>query len=65
MRQKVLITDSGLMMDEVVNNQQLTRLKSIADVVRKVPKSDEEMAEWVRDSDATIAGRFIAKLPNS
>jgi D-3-phosphoglycerate dehydrogenase len=55
LRQKVLVTDTGLI-DAVVNDQQLVRLKSIADVVRKIPKSDEEMAEWIRDTDAIISG---------
>jgi len=55
-RLKVLITDNGFMIDEVVNDERLTHLKSIADVVREIPRSDEEMIELVRDANAIISG---------
>jgi len=55
-RLKVLITDNGFMIDEVVNDERLTHLKSIADVVREIPRSDEEMIGLVRDADAIISG---------
>jgi len=44
------------MIDEVVNDERLIHLKSIADVVRKIPRSDEEMIELVRDANAIISG---------
>jgi len=55
-RLKVLVTDNGFMIDEVVNDERLIHLKSIADVVRKIPRSDEEMIELVRDANAIISG---------
>ena len=55
-RLKVLITDNGFMIDDVVNDERLTHLKSVADVVREIPRSDEEMIGLVRDANAIIAG---------
>jgi len=55
-RPKVLITDNGFMIDEVVNDERLAHLKSVADVVRKIPRSDEEMIELVQDTNAIISG---------
>ncbi len=44
------------MIDEVVNDERLAHLKSVADVVRKIPRSDEEMIELVQDTNAIISG---------
>ncbi len=55
-RLKVLITDNGFMIDEVVNDERLTHLKSIAAVVREIPRSNEEMIELIRDANAIISG---------
>jgi len=44
------------MIDEVVDDERMAHLKSIADIVRKIPKSDEEMIESIRDANAIISG---------
>ena len=51
-----MITDNGFMIDEVVNDERLTHLKSIADVVCEIPRSNEETIELVRDANAIISG---------
>jgi len=55
-RLKVLITDNGFMIDDVVNDEQLTHLKSIAEVVREIPRSEEEMIGLARNANAIISG---------
>ena len=55
-RLKVLVTDNGFMIDEVVNDERLAHLKSVAEVVRKIPRSDEEMIELVQNTNAIISG---------
>ncbi|MFI5450032.1 MAG: hydroxyacid dehydrogenase [Candidatus Bathyarchaeia archaeon] len=58
MNQKILISDSWFMFDEVVDDEQFTHLKSIAEVVSKIPRSNEEMIECIRDVDAIMLGDF-------
>ena len=55
-RLKVLITDNGFMIDDVVNDERLTYLESIADVVRQIPGSEEEMIGLMQDANAIISG---------
>lgn len=51
------------MFDEVVGDEHFAHLKSIAEVVSKVPSSSEEMVECIRDVDAIMLGDF--QLSNS
>ena len=56
--QKVLISDPWFMFDEVVDDEHFAHLKSIAEVVSKIPSSNEEMVECIRDVDAIMLGDF-------
>jgi len=58
LNQKVLISDTWFMFDEVVDDEHFAHLKSIAEVVSKIPRSDEEMIECIRDVDAIMLGDF-------
>jgi D-3-phosphoglycerate dehydrogenase len=46
------------MLDEVVKGDNLLNLQSIADVVSKIPTSEEEMIQCIRDVDAIMIGDF-------
>ena len=46
------------MIDEVANDEQMTRLRKVADIVNKAPTSCEEMVELARDAEAIISSDF-------
>ena len=57
-KQKVLIEDKWFMFDEVTHGESLAQLESVADVVRRIPKSDEEMIECLRVADAVMLDSY-------
>ena len=60
---KVVITDEWFMIDEAVDDEHLAHLGCIAEVVRKVPVSEEEMVDCIRDADGVMLSDF--PLPGS
>jgi D-3-phosphoglycerate dehydrogenase len=56
---KVLITDPTLMRKDIIRDEEITReLKSLAIVVRALPRSDTEMLTYIQDADAIMLGDF-------